>query len=200
MRLLKGKKSQERARDDSVPKAELDAVKSNLQGKITELQKSWRTLDAANKVLEKKLATSNSEIDSLRADIAQLQNTLAESIRKAESEAKVNQLETKLSDARRELEVAKTKIDELQAKLSNSVPRTEMDSARAEAESRIQELQEKLSDSKSNADALQEKVAALEPKVAEAERKLDAARSRIKELEAAAPKPPTEEKLSEPTA
>lgn len=58
----------------------------------------------------KKLEASKSEADSLRADVSRLQYRLAESIPKAESEVKVNELETKLSAARRDLEVAKTNL------------------------------------------------------------------------------------------
>lgn len=164
--------------------------------------------------LENKLAASKSEGDSLRADIEQLQNRLGESIPKTESEAKVNELQAKLSGARRELEVARTtiqdlqeklsessaKIYELQDKLSKSVPRAELDAAKAEAETSIRELQGKLLESKTEADTLRERVAGLDSRVAEAERELEAARSRIKELEAAAARPPAEEKPSEPAA
>jgi len=56
-----------------------------------------------------------------------------------------------------------------------------------------------MQESKSEADALREKIGVLESWLAEAERELGAARSRINELEATAARPPTEEKLSEPT-
>jgi len=56
-----------------------------------------------------------------------------------------------------------------------------------------------LSESENAAAALEEKVAGLESRVAEAERELESTRRRVKELEAAVAKPPTEEKLSKPT-
>ena len=70
--------------------------------------------------------------------------------------------------------------------------------AKAEAASTIQQLRKELSESETKAGNLQGKLAELEARVAEAERELEAARKRIRELEAA--KPPTEEKASEPTA
>ncbi|MGB9023045.1 MAG: hypothetical protein WCC94_06365 [Candidatus Bathyarchaeia archaeon] len=45
---------------------------------------------------------------------------------------------------------------------------------------------------------MKEKVAGLESRVAQAEGELESARRRIKELEAAAARPPAEEKPSEP--
>jgi len=92
------------------------------------------------------------------------------------------------------------KIRDLESKLSQSIPRTELDTANAEAESRIRELETKLTESKSETDALKEKAAGLESRAAEAERNLEAARQRIKELEAASGVSVTQEKPPEPTA
>ena len=54
-----------------------------------------------------------------------------------------------------------------------------------------------MSESKSAADSLREKIAALQFRIAEAERELEAARSRIKELEAVA-RSPAKEKPPDP--
>jgi hypothetical protein len=111
--------------------------------------------------LEKKLAASKSEGDSLRTEVAQLQDRLVESMPRAESEAKVNEVETKLSGARRDLEVARTtiqdlddqlsqsaaKIAEFQGKLAQSVPKAEAEAESRELTDRIRELESKLSES-----------------------------------------------------
>jgi len=59
---------------------------------------------------------------------------------------------------------------------------------------------ESLSQSKSEADVLRERIGGLESVMAETQRELEAARSRIKELEEAAAKARTEEKPSEPVS
>jgi len=129
------------------------------------------------------VAVPRSEADELKARVAELEGKIAQSIPKRDAEAESRELTDR--------------IRELESKLSESVPRTELDAAKAQAESTIWELQGKLSESKSEADALKEKVAGLESGVDEAERQLETARSRIKELEAAAAMPPAEEKPTE---
>jgi len=59
---------------------------------------------------------------------------------------------------------------------------------------------ESLSQSKSEADVLRERIGGLESVMAVTQRELEAARSRIKELEEAAAKARTEEKPSEPVS
>jgi len=132
------------------------------------------------------LTETHEKLNSVEARSRDLESRLAESVTKADAEAKSRELTDR--------------IRELESRLSESVPRTELDAAKAQAESTIRELQGKLSESRSEADALKEKVAGLDSRVAEAERQLETARRRIKELEAAAAKPPAEEKPPEPTA
>jgi chromosome segregation ATPase len=75
---------------ESIPRREaeahLESTRSNLRREIEEV--------------EKKLSVSKSEADSLRADLAQLQDRLARSIPKAESEAEVGELEIEFLSAR----------------------------------------------------------------------------------------------------
>lgn len=159
---------------ESIPKrdaeAELESVKSKLEGEIEQL--------------ERKLAGSGSIVDPLRADLAQLQGRLAESISKAESEAKVKELETKLSDARRDFEEkfsqSSAKIEELQVEVSNSI-RSEADELRA----RVAQLEGALSRtvSKADAEALVDKANRLEASLTEAREKLNSVETRSRNLE-----------------
>ena len=92
----------------------------------------------------------------------------------------------------------KTKVQNLASKLAESVPKTELESLRSTLESSVRDLEARLAQSipKTEAESLKEKVAGLESRLSEAERELEAARVRIKELET---KPPAE-KPSEATA
>ena len=177
---------------NSVPRTELETIRGELQSKIVDL--------------EGKLAASvpKSEADALAEKANRLEAVLTETREKLNSaEAKGRDLELKLTesvpkaDAEAKSRELTDRIRELESKLSESVPRIELDAAKAQAESTIRELQGKLSESRSEADALKEKVAGLDSRVAEAERQLETARSRIKELEAAAARPPAEEKPTE---
>jgi len=142
------------------------------------------------------LSRRASQVKRLRTRVRNLQSKLAESVPKTELEALKATFEAKLSDMaklgryvpKEQADILRVRSRELEFKLAEYIPKA------AEAEARIGELQARLSESKSETDALKEKVAGLESKVAEA------ARSRIEELEEVpTTKPPTEEKLSEPT-
>jgi len=124
-----------------LPRVKVQTAKAELLDKVRKLEARLaesvprgeaERLDAEIGGLEKKLAASKSEGGSLHAKIEQLQDRLAESVSKAESEAKVNELEAKLSVERRETEVARKKIEDLEGQLSESSPK-------------IDELQDKLS-------------------------------------------------------
>jgi DNA repair exonuclease SbcCD ATPase subunit len=151
----------------SLPKVEANAAKAELIDKVSKLEAKLaesiprgeaQRLRAEIEELEKKLATSKSEGESLRAKVAQFQDTLTMSVPKADSEAKVNELEAKLSVERREIEVARktirdlqeqlsqssARIDELQGKLSDSIPRTEVETTKRELETKIVGLEAKL--------------------------------------------------------
>ena len=155
---------------ESVPKrdaeAELKSIKSKLEGEIEEL--------------ERKLGGSSSIVDSVRADLAQLQGRLVEWTPRAESEDKVKELETKLSDATRDLEEkfsqSSAKVDQLQVEASNSVPRTELELTRNELQSKITDLEERLVSSvrRSEADELRARVAQLEEELSRTVSRADA--------------------------
>jgi len=92
-RVSKGKRLQERVTElegklaQSVPKTELDAVRSNLQSKITELQR--RLSESVSKT------TLDETKKDLQAKILGLEANLRESVPKSEAEAlraKVNEL------------------------------------------------------------------------------------------------------------
>jgi uncharacterized coiled-coil protein SlyX len=125
---------------ESIPRseaeAELESASSKLRGGIEELQK--------------KLVSSKSEADSQRAELARLEGRLAESISKAESESKVNDLKTKLSAARRGLEVAR--LSEIQTKLSGT--RRDLEVTKAT----IEDLKEQLSQSSAKILEFQSKI------------------------------------------
>ena len=165
---------------ESIPKrdaqAELESVKSALRGEV--------------EGLESKLAGSNSGVDSIRADLAQLRAGLAEFASKAEWEAKGKELETKLSDATRDLEVARAtmadlekkfsqssaKIDELQVQVSSSAPRMQFETTRNEFRSKITDLEEKLVSfvPRNEADELRARVAQVEEELSRSASKADA--------------------------
>jgi len=118
---------------------------------------------------------------------------LAASVPRSEADAfaqKANRLEAALTETREKLGSAEARMRDLESRLAESIPK-------AEAESSMQELQGKLSESKTEADTLRERVSRLESRVAVAERELEGARSRIKELEVAAARPPAEERTSD---
>ena len=92
-RVSKGRRLQERVRElegklaQSVPKTELDAVRSNLQSKIAELQR--RLAESVSKT------TLDETKKDLQAKILGLEANLRESVPKSEAEAlraKVNEL------------------------------------------------------------------------------------------------------------
>lgn len=154
----------------SLPRVEVQAAEAELLDKVTKLEAKLAESvpgDVAERLhveieeVEKKLAASKSDADSLHAKVAQLQDRLEESVPRAESEAKLNELEAKASVQIREIEVARktiedlqgqlsqssARIDELQAKLSDSVPRTEHETTKGELESKIVDLKAKLAGS-----------------------------------------------------
>ena len=174
---------------ESIPKreaeAELERVKSDLHGKVQKL--------------EMELSGSKSTVDSIRTQVGRLKKRLGASIPKAESEARVKELESELSEARRDLEVTKAtiedfagkfsqssaKIDELELKLSNSVPRAELETIKEEAESKITKLESELAVSvpRIEADALSKKANGLEAALDEMREKLNSAEARNRDLE-----------------
>jgi chromosome segregation ATPase len=146
--------------------------------------------------LDGKLAASvpRSEADELRAGVVELEGELSKSVPKIEADVlleKANRLEAALTQASEKLGSAETRMRDLECKLAESIPK-------ADSEARVVELQARLSESKSEADALKERAAGFESKVAEAERQLEAARIRIRQLEeASTAKSPAEEKPSD---
>ena len=125
----------------SEAEAELESTSSKLRGEVEEL--------------ERKLVGSKSEVDSLRAELAQLHDKLAESISKAESESKVHELETKLSAARHGLEVAR--LNEIQTKLSGA--RRDLEATKAS----VEDLKEHLSHSSAKILEFQSKISGSAP-------------------------------------
>ena len=105
-----------------VPKTELEALKAILEGKISDLEVNLEQsapkeetgpLRVRLEELETKMTGSSSMVDSMRADLTQLQGRLADSASRSESEAKVKEVERDLSDARRGLELARPRSQAL---------------------------------------------------------------------------------------
>jgi uncharacterized membrane-anchored protein YhcB (DUF1043 family) len=179
-------------------------VKSKMKRQTAKvkLQDRIMKLEAEIGELERKLAVSKSEADSVRADLAQLQGRLAESIPKAESEAKINELQLKLSNSvpRAELETIRSELQannsyviHLEGELSRSVPKTEADALMEKAN----RLEATLTETREKLNSAEVRSRDLESKLAESRSEGDTLRSRIKELEVAAARPPAEENHSD---
>ena len=143
----------------SVPKAEFDTVKSNLQLEMDDLQR--RLFDSVPRA---DLEYVKSELQR----ICDLQGRY--SVRGDETQelrARISELEKLLQSAPeldREQD-SRVSIDEIQAfepRLSESAPRRELEAVRKETENRFTELHQALSESKREADALREKISELE--------------------------------------
>jgi chromosome segregation ATPase len=166
---------------ESLPKAEAEAAKAELQGKNVKLEAELAESvprDEADQIraeveeLEKELAASKSEADSLHEQLAQLQARLADSVPKAELETKVSELGTTLWRARRDLELVKANIKDLEA-------------LKGELQSKVVDLETELAASvpRTEADALVGRANRLEAALSETREKLDAADRKNRELE-----------------
>ena len=187
--------------DQSLPRAEAEAAKAELQGKIVKLEAELAEsvprsetdqIRAEVEELQKELAASKSEADSLREQLAQLQARLVDSVPKAELEAKASELGANLWRARRDLELVKSnvgdrealegelqsKVVDLETKLAASIPRTEADAL----VDRANRLEAALSETREKLDAADRKSRELEYKLSESvpRRELDAAKADAK--------------------
>lgn len=166
-RLEKRVKELEEKLASSIPKAEFDAFKSNLQLEIDDLQKMLSDsvpradLDYVKNELQRicdlegRLTSVRSEeTEELRARISELEKLLRLTLR---------------PDTEQDSQVLTEKIQALDPKLSESVPREEPEASEMEVESRFTELQQALSESKREADALREKISELQSRPATAD-------------------------------
>ena len=193
-----------------VPKTELEALKGILEGKISDLEANLEQsapkeetgpLRVRLEELETKMTGSSSMVDSMRADLTQLQGRLADSTSRSESEAKVKEVERDLSDARRGLELARAtiagleekfsqssaRIEELHHEASSLVQRTELETTRDMLQSKITGLEERLFSSvlRSEADELRDRVAQLEGELSVSKANADTLFDKANRLEVA---------------